>query len=122
LAFEGVESLLHGSGHGSEIGGLGYEGSGVPFAGQPGGETIINNYYDNPNDQSSGNREDQAGYDNRVDGPDMQPQGPLDTSAGTDDAQLEDTSYDSDSDLGSDYDDQPIDDSGFDGGDDSSLV
>jgi hypothetical protein len=49
LAFEGVESLLHGfGGHGggSFLGGSGYEGA------APGSETIINNYYENAPGQS----------------------------------------------------------------------
>ena len=121
LAFEGVESLIHGFGHGSGGGEFGYGGAGMPVGGGPVEETVVNNYYDNPSDQSGQRQE--AAYDDRGNGPDMQPQGPMDTSADADDgAQLEDASYDSSSDLGSDYDDQQMDDSSFDDGDDSSLV
>jgi hypothetical protein len=120
LAFEGVESLLHGFGHGSG-GEFGYGGAGMPGAGAPVEETVINNYYDSPSDQSGQHQE--AAYDDRGNGPDMQPQGPLDTSADADDgAQFEDASYDPSSDLGSDYDDQQMDDSSFDDGGDDSLV
>ena len=52
LAFEGVESILHGFGHG---GGYGMSGMGIgPGMGMGGGfgrpveETVINNYYDEP--------------------------------------------------------------------------
>ncbi|MGI8745832.1 MAG: DUF2076 domain-containing protein [Bryobacteraceae bacterium] len=52
LAFEGIESLLHG---GLGGGGFGHQsGMGSGFlggAGQP-GETVINNYYDSPDDQT----------------------------------------------------------------------
>jgi uncharacterized protein len=112
LAFEGIESLMHGFGHGSDVGGFGYGGAGMPIGGAP-EETVINNYYDNPDDQSSRPQEQGAGYDDRVDGPDMQPQGPFDTSADDDSAQLDDTSYD----PGSDDDDTNFDDGG-----DNSLV
>lgn len=63
LAFEGVESLLHG-GFGGGYGGFG--------GGMPGQETIVNNYYGDPSQQ---------GRDpNTIPGPDEQPQGPYDTS------------------------------------------
>jgi hypothetical protein len=51
LAFEGIESLLHG-GHGGYGPGWGY-GGGMPMEMPMGGrpeETIINNYYDSPGD------------------------------------------------------------------------
>jgi uncharacterized protein len=47
LAFEGVESILHGIGGGH--GGYGMMGSGMGMGGgfdRPGGETVVNNYYD----------------------------------------------------------------------------
>jgi hypothetical protein len=64
LAFEGIESLMHGGfGHGG--GGWGGGGSGAPVE-----ETVINNYYDDP--QRSGgfeeHREHEASYDDRPEG------------------------------------------------------
>jgi uncharacterized protein len=53
LAFEGVESVLHGLGGGSGWGGGGFgmgPGMGGGF-GRPAEETVINNYYDDPNAQ-----------------------------------------------------------------------
>jgi hypothetical protein len=46
LAFEGVESILHGFGHG----GYGFGGPGMGAGGfdRPVEETVINNYYDDP--------------------------------------------------------------------------
>jgi hypothetical protein len=64
LVFEGVESLMHGFGHG---GGYGWGGPGMAGFGMgPGGgfgggferpmeETVINNYYDDPAQHGSGN-------------------------------------------------------------------
>jgi hypothetical protein len=54
LAFEGIESLMHGFGHSAGFGGgegfMGGPGMGGPGMGGPGmgGETVINNYYDSP--------------------------------------------------------------------------
>lgn len=53
LAFEGVESILHGFGHGGGWGpGMGYGmGPGAGFGGgfeRPVEETVVNNYYDSP--------------------------------------------------------------------------
>jgi hypothetical protein len=46
LAFEGIESLMHGFGHTAGFGG--YGGGGLDgFGGRP-EETVINNYYDSP--------------------------------------------------------------------------
>jgi hypothetical protein len=60
LAFEGVESILHGFGHG---GGMGMAGMGMsPGFGMGGAierpveETVINNYYDQPGTQGGGER------------------------------------------------------------------
>jgi hypothetical protein len=69
LAFEGIESLMHGFGHGGggEWGGGGY-GSG--FGAPPVEETVINNYYDDPQ-QGGGfgeHREREASYDERPEG------------------------------------------------------
>jgi hypothetical protein len=73
LAFEGVESILHGFGHG---GGYGMAGMGMsPGLGlggafeRPVEETVINNYYDQPGPQGGGeHRFDQGdnlrGFDN----------------------------------------------------------
>lgn len=79
LAFEGVESILHGFGHG---GGMGMAGFGMgPASGMMGGfdrpveETVVNNYYDTPasghdpndgtlrgfDDNGQGTRDDQGG-------------------------------------------------------------
>ena len=46
LAFQGVESLMHGFGHAAGFGGYGGSGFG-DFGGKP-EETIINNYHDSP--------------------------------------------------------------------------
>jgi hypothetical protein len=55
LAFEGIESLMHGFGHSAGFGGgegfLGGPGIGGPGMG---GETVINNYYDSPGGSESG--------------------------------------------------------------------
>lgn len=104
LAFEGIESLLGGFGHGSgELGG-GFR-SGTP----PVEETVINNYYDDPR-QAGGvteHQEHEASYDD----------GRL-----ADDARLEDTSYQPDTDPTSLDDSQTDDfDSGFGEDDDSSF-
>jgi hypothetical protein len=90
LAFEGVESLIHGFEHGGYGGG--YEGggwgggTGYPGGG-PGGETVINNYYDSPQGQDAygtngPDEQPQGPYDASADanGPDEQPQGPYDDS------------------------------------------
>ncbi|HEV2275639.1 MAG TPA: DUF2076 domain-containing protein [Acidobacteriaceae bacterium] len=120
LAFQGIESLMHGFGHGPGLGGFGYGEQGIPMTGAPAEETIINNYYDDP---ASSRQESGAAYPGQGSDLDMQPQGPLDTSAGLDDdAHFDDASDDTGSDLGGEYDDQPLDDSSFDDGGDTSLV
>jgi hypothetical protein len=49
LAFEGVESILHGFGSGGYgIGSSGYGMGGFGMGGRPVEETVINNYYDEP--------------------------------------------------------------------------
>lgn len=86
LAFQGIEDLMHGGlGHG----GMGYGGG----FGAPVEETVVNNYYDDPN----------QGGGSDIPGPDMQPQGGFD-----------DTNYDAgaDQDPGQGFDDQ----GGFDDG------
>jgi hypothetical protein len=83
LAFQGIESLLHG-GMGGGWGGYG----GAPQ------EKVINNYYDDPAQQQAGN----------LGGPDEQPQGPYATSSdiGGPDEQPQGPYDDSGSDPGSD--------------------
>jgi uncharacterized protein len=93
LAFEGIESLMHGGfGHGG-FGEPGYMG----YGGAPVEETIVNNYYDDPAQNAGGGD---------IAGPDMQPQGPYD-----------DASYDASDDQDS-FDDQGSfdDGGGFDDG------
>jgi hypothetical protein len=79
LAFEGVESLMHGFGHSAGFG----EGSG--FGGGFGGgapeETVVNNYYEEPGRGDASNL--QATGDDFQDDRDSQ-----------DDVNLDDTSYD----------------------------
>jgi uncharacterized protein len=67
LAFEGVESLLHGFGHGG--GGFGAEGFGGGGFGERPGETVINNYYDDPNHNLGGEEHGgrEASFDDRGD-------------------------------------------------------
>ena len=100
LAFEGIESLMHGFGHGE-----GSFGSGAPRV----EETVINNYYDDPQQTRDfgEQRERQASSDE--DRPESQ-------------AGLEDTSYDPDTDSTS-VDDSEADesDSDFGDGDDSNF-
>jgi hypothetical protein len=59
LAFEGIESLLHGLGHGGEAWGA-----------RPVEETVINNYYDDPRQPGSfdEHRDREASYDDRPEG------------------------------------------------------
>jgi uncharacterized protein len=94
LAFEGIESLMHGFGHGG--GGWGGGGSGFG-SGTPGvEETVINNYYDDPK-QGSGfaeHHEHEASFDDRPEGH----------------ADLKDADYKTDSDSTS-LDDSQMDDS-----------
>jgi hypothetical protein len=68
LAFEGVESILHGFGHGGGygMGGMGM-GSGMGMGGgfeRPVEETVINNYYDEPG-QGGERHFEQAGGEHR---------------------------------------------------------
>ena len=110
LAFEGVESILHGFGHG---GGYGMGGFGAPGLGMGGGferpveETVINNYYDEPggrgfeNDRPEGEHHHEgaqftdAGYttsgDDSSSGDD---QGGFDDSSNFDDASNDTSSFD----------------------------
>jgi uncharacterized protein len=111
LAFEGIESLMHGGfghGGGGEWGGGGY-GSG--FGAPPVEETVVNNYYDDPQ-QGGGfdeRREREASYDERPEGH----------------AGVQDASYQPDTDPTSFDDNTQGDDFGnddFGGGDDSNLI
>ncbi len=84
LAFEGVESILHGFGHGGGYG-MGGMGMGGGFE-RPVEETVVNNYYDEPGtrgfehdgehqggaqfadtDRDSSDRDDQSGFDDSND-------------------------------------------------------
>jgi hypothetical protein len=120
LAFEGIESLMHGGEHGGFMGGGGFEpgyGGGYGMGGAPMEETVVNNYYgDQGNPQygdsvSGPDMQPQGPYDSSTDGPDMQPQGPYGDSGG-----VEDASYDPANDN---FGEQEMDDSSFgnDGGD-----
>ena len=90
LAFEGVESILHGFGHGG--GGYGMGGMGMGGMGMGGGferpveETVVNNYYDEPGTRgfehegehhhesgsqfAGSDRDDQRGFDDTSDSSD----------------------------------------------------
>jgi hypothetical protein len=106
LAFEGVESLLHGFGHsGGFGGGEGLFGGG----GSAPGETVINNYYDEPGRQGGG-----EGIDNTSLGDSGDDAGNLQQASDDlqDDSDLDDSNVDDAS-----YDDSSSDDSS--GGDDS---
>jgi hypothetical protein len=127
LAFEGVESLMHGFGHAAGFGGYGGLGSGVgEFSGRP-EETVINNYYDSPGTgMADGNAEIQQFAHEGDSG--LNTQQDLASDVNVDDAggQLQaDTDLPTlDDDSGS-YDDASLDDGGSsdDGGsfDDSSF-
>jgi hypothetical protein len=134
LAFEGVESLMHGFGHSAGFGGGGFGGNefggfgGGGFGERPIEENVVNNYYDTPgaehgaggfgdhesnfssnagNDQGSGLHD--AGFGNSDN--DIQPE--LDQA---DDVQVGDED-------GSSFDDASGNDTGdFGGGDDSNFV
>jgi hypothetical protein len=105
LVFEGIESLMRGFGHGSGEWSSGF-GSGAPSV----GETVVNNYYDDPR-QAGGVREHhehETSYD--------------DDRPPADDAGLEDASYQPDTDPTSLDDSQTDDfDNGFGQDDDSNF-
>ncbi|MBT9330224.1 DUF2076 family protein [Paracidobacterium acidisoli] len=88
LAFEGVESLIHGFEHGGGYGG-GW-GGGAGYPGAPGEETVINNYYESPQQDNYGtngpDEQPQGPFDasSDISGPDEQPQGPYDDNSGGD--------------------------------------
>ena len=122
LAFEGVESLMHGFGHPGGFGGGGYFGGGQPE------ETVINNYYDDAGRQSGteghGEHLDNSGLgDSGNDAASLQQASDnlrdgSDTADDQDDSSLEDASYDYSSSDDSDNDDSSYDDSSSDGGND----
>lgn len=107
LAFEGIESLIHGFGHGPGMwgeGGWGGFGSPAPVV----DETVINNYYGDPQQSSSfaEHHEHEASFDDRPDGQaslkdaSYQPDNDND-SRSFDDSQ--DESFDTDSSSGDDF-------------------
>jgi hypothetical protein len=92
LAFEGIRSLFEHPGYGG-FGGGGMGQAGF-MGGAPGGETVVNNYYDSPSPGGSDTATQDAGYDDTRD----------DTQDDTgDDSQTQDADYDDSS--NSDYDD-----------------
>jgi hypothetical protein len=107
LAFQGVESLLHGFGHPGGFGGGGYFGGGAPE------EIITNNYYDDAGRGSSEGRHDyadntssgdsgneaanlQQASDDLRDGSDSQDDQTLDDASYDDSSSFDDSSSDSD--------------------------
>jgi len=128
LAFEGIESLMHGFGHSGGWGG-GWGGGGFS-SGAPVEETVINNYYDDPQRTGDMDRtgafaehhEHEASFDDRPEGHTAEPEHHAaadDTSyqpgTDTDTASLDNSSSDDLSDdFGSDAD--------FGGGDDSTFA
>ena len=101
LAFQGVESLLHGFGHPAGFGGGGYFGGGAP------GETITNNYYDDAgrglgeghsehvDNSSLGDSSDAANLQQASD--DLRDDGDDQDDSSLDDASYDDSSFDDDS-------------------------
>jgi hypothetical protein len=93
LAFQGIESLLGGFGHSAGFGG----GSGFFGGGGEGRpeETIINNYYDDPN-REQGRLDDTSLGDSGRDAADLQQASDdlRDDGSYQDDSSLDDTSYD----------------------------
>lgn len=103
LAFEGVESLLHGFGNVGYGPGLGMAGLGLsPAMGMMGGferpveETVVNNYYDQPGSTAAGDRIETRGNDTQLHdaGYDSSGNDFSASSQGNDDPNLVDTSYD----------------------------
>lgn len=133
LAFEGVESLMHGFGHSAGFGGGGGFPGGAGMG--TGGETVINNYYDSPGPGGESGSESgrELGQDRLQDlqstaqqgDAGLTPQDDLANDAGVqgDDATPQPMDLaDADVDDGS-SDQASLDDGGFDdgGGDDSSF-
>jgi uncharacterized protein len=100
LAFEGMRSLFGGVEHMAGFGGPGYGsgllggGYGASGVGGAPGETIINNYYDSP---------DQAGNDVLADNDQVDDQTGDQTDDTVDDAQYDDAQYDDSGDDSGDY-------------------
>ena len=96
LAFEGIESLIHGGEHGGFMGGGFEPGYGGGY-GAPVEENVVNNYYGDSNDRVPGPDEQPQGGssdDSYVSGPDEQPQGNDDSYVAGPDEQPQDD-YDS---------------------------
>jgi hypothetical protein len=131
LAFEGVESLMHGFGHEAGFGGGGFGGMGGGY-GAPVEETVVNNYYDSPGGERGEYRDDarnddRGGYQNdRFDNDASSRDMPALHDASYTGPQSDDNLQPQD-DLADDVnvsDDSSYDDSSSDsgGGDDSSFV
>jgi hypothetical protein len=123
LAFEGIESLMHGFGHTAGFGGGGGFGLGE-MGGRP-EETVINNYYDSPSgDRDSSSASDIQQFAHEGDSSLNTQQDTADNvNVGDDDQQLQaDTDLPTLDDSGS-YDDASLDDGGSvdDGGSDDSF-
>ena len=128
LAFEGVESILHGFGHeGYGLGGPGY-GMGGGFGERPVEETVINNYYDEPgrgaehgehHADQAGQQFNDTGYDPRNNDPKDNLRGFDDQNAASGNQDLSAADNVSDFADQSGFDDQNADDGGS-GFDDSS--
>ena len=111
LAFEGIESLMHGFGNSAGFGGVGGAGFG-DFGGRP-EETVINNYYDSPSPGSDDKSADIQQYAHEGDsGLNTQQDLASDVNVDDDGGQLQaDTDLPSlDDDSGS-FDDASLDDS-----------
>jgi uncharacterized protein len=110
LAFEGIESLMHGFGNAAGFGGYGGSGLGE-FGGRP-EETVINNYYDSPAPGYEERSPDIQQFAREGD-TDLQPQQDLAYDVNVDDGgQLQaDTDLPTLDDSGS-YDDASLDDGG----------
>ncbi len=91
LAFEGVESLMHGFGHSAGFGEGGGFGGGNQFGGGVPQETVINNYYDDGGGDRGRDDSDLRASDDRDSRDDLTP----------DDASYDDSSFD-DSQTGND--------------------
>jgi uncharacterized protein len=114
LAFQGIESLMHGFGHAAGFGGYGGSGLG-DFGGRP-EETVINNYYDSPAPGQDGRSADIQQFAHEGDSS-LSPQQDLadDVNVGGSDTQLQADTADlpniDDSDSGA-FDDASLDDGG----------
>lgn len=108
LAFEGVESLLHGFGHSADFGG----GFGAGEFGRP-EETVINNYYDTPAPGAADAGDIQQFAHAGDSDLSTQQDTADDVSLGSDDGQLQaDTDLPTLDDDGGSFDDASLDDSG----------